>query len=66
MHAEVRDAEFAAVLFELRYLIGRDGIEDGQRAVGGRDAVVRGRDGEIGTADFKPAIAQTLERPAAT
>ena len=27
----------------------------------GRDAVVGGRDGEIGTADFETAIAQALE-----
>ena len=61
MHAEVADAEFLAVLFQLRDLIGRDRIQDGQRTVGGRDAVVGGCDGQIGATDFKAAIAQPLE-----
>ncbi len=61
MHAEAADAEFLAVLFELRDLLGRDRIQDGQRTVGGRDAVVGGGDGEIGAADFEAAFAQALE-----
>ncbi len=62
MHAVMRDAEFSAVLFELRDLIRRDGIENGQRAVAGRNAVVRGRDGEIRAADFQTPLAQALKR----
>ena len=61
MHAVMRDAELFAVLVELGYLIGRDRIENRQRAVAGRDAVVRGRDGQIRTPDFQTAIAQALE-----
>ena len=50
-----------AVLFELRDLFRGDGIDDGERAVGGRNAVVGGGEGEIGAADFEAALAQALE-----
>ena len=58
VNAVVRNAELFAVLIELRDLVGRDGIEDRQRAIGGGNAVIRGGHGQIGPADFETAGAQ--------
>jgi hypothetical protein len=56
--AVAADAEIAAVGFELRDLLGGDLVDDGQRAVGGGNAVVGGGDGQIRPADFEAALAQ--------
>ena len=62
VHAVAGDAELFAVLLQLRHLIGGDGIEDGQRAVGGGDAVIGGGEGQVGAADFQAARAQAAEK----
>jgi hypothetical protein len=61
VNSVVRDAEFLAVGGQLRDLVGGDGIEDGQRAIGGGNAVVRGGDGEVGTAHFEAAFTEAGE-----
>src|ERR1019366_8258279 len=61
VHAEAAYAELGAVGFELIELFQRDLIEDGQRAVRRRNAVVGGGDGEIGTPHLEAALAQALE-----
>ena len=61
VNAEAGDAELLAVLLELRDLLGGDRVDDGQRAVGGRNAVVGGGDRQIRTPDLQTALAQTLE-----
>ncbi len=57
-----RNAERPAVVFELLHLPGRHLVEDRQRAVGGRDAVIHGRHRPIRTAHLEPALAQAGER----
>ena len=61
VHAQAADAEFGAVGLELRELLGGDLIHDGQRAVGGRNAVIGRGDGEIRTPHLQAALAQSLE-----
>ena len=46
---------------ELGHLIGRDRIENRQRPVAGRNAVVRGRDGQVRTPNIQTAFPQALE-----
>ncbi len=60
-NAETAKAEFGAVGFQLRELFGGDLVDDGQRAVGGRYAVIGRGNGEIGTPDLQPALAQALK-----
>ena len=59
--AQTADAEFGAVGFQLRELFGRDGVDDGQRPVGRRNAVIGGGDGEVGPADSDSTLAQAVE-----
>ena len=61
MNAKTANPILAAIRLELSELLGRDLVDDGQRAVAGRNAVVRRRDGEVGTAHLQPALAQTVE-----
>jgi hypothetical protein len=49
---QAADAEFGAVGFELRKLLGGDLVDDGQRPVRGGNAVVGGGDGQIGAPDL--------------
>ena len=59
--AEAADAELGAVGLELRDLLRGNLIDNRQRAVGGRNAVVDRGDGQVGTAHFQAALAQALE-----
>jgi len=61
MDAEAAYAELGTVGFELFELLTRNRIDDRQRAVRGRNAVIRGGNGEIGTAHLEAALAQALE-----
>ena len=61
VHAQAANAELGAVGFELGELLGGDLIDDGQRPVGGGNAVVGGGDGQIRAADLQAALAQALE-----
>ena len=58
----VRDAELLAVGLELLHLLRGDLVDDGERAVGGRNAVIGGREREVRTADLQAALAQAFER----
>ena len=59
--AEAGDAEIGAVLFELLELFACDGVDDGQTAVGGRDAVIGGSEGALRTSNLQPPLTQTGE-----
>jgi hypothetical protein len=61
VNTQTADAEFGAVGLELRELFGGDLVHDGERPVGGRNAVIGRGNGEIGTPDFQTALAQTLK-----
>src|SRR5579863_2021922 len=52
------NAEIAAVLFELIDLRGGNLVQDRQTAIVGGDAVISGRDGEVGTANLQAALAK--------
>ena len=59
--AQAPDAEIGAVGFELRELPGCNFIDDRQRAIGGRDAVIGGGDGEVGTPHLEAARPKAVE-----
>ena len=50
-------AEFGAVRFQLRQLFGGDLVDNRQRAVAGRNAVIGGRDREIRAPHLEAALA---------
>ncbi len=52
VHVEQADAAFAAISFERLKLEARVGVENGERAVLGRNGVVHHGKGEIGAANF--------------
>src|SRR5690348_9929786 len=62
VNAVAGNSEITAVFFQLRKLIGRDSVHDGQRSVRGWNAMVGGGDGQIRTPDLQAALAQALKR----
>jgi len=61
VNPQAADAEFGAVGLQLRELFGGDLVHDGERPVGGRNAVIGCGNGEIGTPDLQAALAQALK-----
>jgi hypothetical protein len=55
------ETEFSAIRLQLGELFGGDLVHDGQRAIGGGNAVIDGGDGEIGPPHFETAFAQAVE-----
>jgi hypothetical protein len=61
MNTVEADAELPAILVKLFDLLATELIDDGQRAVGRRNAVVDRGQCHLGTADFQTALAEALE-----
>src|ERR1700689_4392809 len=59
--AVAADTEIAAIGFELRDLGGGDLIENREAAGSGRRRVVRGGDGQIGSANFEASLTESGE-----